>query len=602
MSNRPSRLRRRPTAVVAAALGLAVATTGSSMASPQDAAPGDQAPECQVEPINGRQTGLTALTAHTTATAAGVEFFLDGETLGYGFTEDAGPGTTFDYAAYGTLDQGWATASVANGQHQLSCRAWNEASTGDQGSSTAVRVHNRVNATMITPLDDGEVTGIVELVAEFSGPGRLPRTATFTLDGEELGTADCVAYAKKAVRCSYDWDTPATTSEIDWEIAMGLRVIAAHAEVPGAEPHTAPIRTFVNNRPGSELILSAYERAGLGRVGRDGGWSVTLPGDPSTDFVTFGDGVYRPITGPEKEEFTVGRFGNTSVVTPSGEGLYEDFQEVPNLQNDPVNAPALTPVVPTPGLLKAPDGTDCDAEHSISWSTGVVAKPASDNLLMTYWSMCSAGGELHLQAYGIAEWDPTTHTAVTNDVFVQTPDLPSQMQLASPSREGDYLYFWRPDTYAMYLARVKVAGDDVVPNAWNDPEQYEYKDGSSPTGWTNDPLAAENVLPESERGGFPSSILRATNLPGEPMLLISHPDVWDSSVVSVYVAYEPGDPWQPVEEWQNVTVCEPCGPNGVYVVYSHPERSTDEEMLVTFTDRTSGRVMQQLWEIPESLR
>ncbi|MFW6598412.1 hypothetical protein ACQBAU_07655 [Propionibacteriaceae bacterium Y2011] len=550
------------------------------------------------------------LTATTSTTAAGVQFFLDGQPLGFGFTPDAGAGTSFSFAAYGTLDGGWSTSAVANGNHELSCRGWSSAGLGEVGAVTPVAVGNRSRAQLTTPADQVEVGGVVEVTAVFSGP-QLPTAATFRMDDEILGTGECSSGPRHTAVCTYAWDSVATTTLNHWDMPGGLRVLTAEATIGGQTVRTQPVRSIVNIRSDAEMLLSEYEMAGLGRVGRDGGWSITLPGDPTKDFITFGDGIYRPITGPQKAEDAVGRWGNTSVVTESGTGLYGLLNEVPNRTNDPVNAPALTTVKPAPGVLKNEDGTDCSEEGGLAWSTGVVPKPNSDHVLMTYWGMCSRPGDWPLlQVFGIADWDPVTNEAVMHNVFVKAADapgnehLPSQMQLASPSTDGDYLYFWRPDAGALYLARVKIpTSGDAEP--WTDPSEYEYRNVEAPGGWKADPLAATNLMPETSLGGNVDSVLRATNLPGQPWLMITHPDSWDTGIVNVYLADEPGAPWRPVPEWQNLVLCESCGhawENGIYVVYSHPERSTAFELLFTFSDRTTGRVMQKTLPIPASMR
>src|SRR5699024_3745013 len=105
--------------------------------------------------------------------------------------------------------------------------------------------------------------------------------------------------------------------------------------------------------------------------------------------------------------------------------------------------------------------------------------------------------------------------------------------------------------------------------------------------------------------GQVDSVLRATNLPGQPWMLITHASTWDTGLLNVYVTDKPGEPWREVPEWQGLELCPSCGhlwENGIYVVYFHPERSTDRELLFTFSDRTTGRVMQKLMPIPASLR
>lgn len=590
--------------VAAAVAAVAIVAGGLTSMPEVTAAPTvDDVPTCSVDSARTIARGEESLTATTSTPAAGVQFFLDGEPLGFGFTPDAGPGSSFDLAAYGTLDGGWSTHAVSNGSHALSCRAWNEDGLGERGDDREVVVRNAVQATVREPSDQVEVEGEVEVIAEFTGH-RLPEEAIFRMDDEVLGTGDCTRADGKAT-CTYLWDSESTTALNHWDMAGGLRVLTVEAEVAGATVTTQPIRSIVNNRPGSELILSAYELEGLGRVGRDGGWSVAMPGDPDQHFVTFGDGIYRPITGPQKAEDAIGRWGNSNVVTSAGTGLYDVFHEIPNSMNDPYNAPPLTEIKPEHGVLKAEDGSDCAPDKTLAWSTGVVGKPDSENLLMTYWGMCSRDGDWpSLQVYGVADWDVENDTVEMHDVFVQAPDLPSQMQLSSPSTDGEYLYFWRPDVGAHYLARVKIPTDGEA-EPWTDPAQYEYRNSAVPGGWVADPFQAENLMPESSLEGNTYSILRATNLPGEPWLLITQPSTWNTGTISVYLADEPGEPWREVPELQNVTVCEPCGntwEDGVYVVYSHPERSTDTEMLITFTDRSSSRVMQKVLPIPESMR
>ncbi|MGP9539317.1 hypothetical protein ACT3SP_15015 [Brachybacterium sp. AOP43-C2-M15] len=602
--DRRSRTRALPPRTAAAAAALAVVAGGLTGLDRATAEPGpEEVPSCSVSTSRSIARGEVPLVATTSTTAAGVQFFLDGEPLGFGFTPDAGPGTRFDLAVYGTLDGGWSTHAVDNGDHELSCRAWSEAGLGEAGDAHEVVVRNGLQATLSAPSDQVEVGGEVEVVAEFTGH-RLPEEATFRMDDEVLGTGECTRSGTRAT-CTYLWDSESTTDLNHWDMVGGLRVLSAEAEVAGATVSTQPVRSIVNNRPGAELILSAYELEGLGRVGRDGGWSVAMPGDPDKHFVTFGDGIYRPITGPQKAEDAVGRWGNSNVVTTAGTGMYDLFHEIPNTTNDPFNAPPETAIKPEHGVLKAEDGSDCAEDKTLAWSTGVVAKPNSDNLLLTYWGMCSRDGDWpSLQVYGVADWDLDSGTVEMHDVFVQAPDLPSQMQLSSPSTDGEYLYFWRPDVGAHYLARVKIPteGDD---EPWTDPAQYEYRNSAVPGGWVADPMQAENLMPESSLEGNTYSILRATNLPGEPWLLITQPSTWDTGTISVYLADEPGDPWREVPELQDVTVCEPCGntwDDGVYVVYSHPERSTDTEMLITFTDRSSSRVLQKILPIPESMR
>ncbi|MFW6598413.1 hypothetical protein ACQBAU_07660 [Propionibacteriaceae bacterium Y2011] len=587
----------RAVAVLGAVVMAASATTGASAQHPA----GPAGTECTITaPSPGKLSGTVAVGARTSGEATRVQFYLDGDLIGHGFTADGLPGTEFSFAAYGTAAQGWSTNSTANGMHRLGCRAVAADGVGEMSDTRPAKIGNDTRAALISPRDDEDVRGDVPLVVEYSGYGALPSQAVFTMDEQELVTATCAPAAahegRPTVRCTATWDTVTTTADKSWDAAQGLRVIGASASVGTRTIDVAPVRTFVNNYDlDMDLLLSSYERSGLGRVGRDGGFSRELPGQPGRSFITFGDGVFKPITGPAKLQPTVGRFGNTNAIADVQPVNIPLLHEVPNPMQDPFQAPAISPLIGSTELT-TPDGTPCQAS---TWPTGIVVKPGSDDLLIPYWSLCVYDGWFHIQAFGIAEWDATTNTAVSHDVFTNFgADLSDKYHLQSPTFDGEYLYFWRGDSTGAYQTRVPIVVDGVA-EPWLDPTQYAWRSSTAESGWSTDPEQRTSVLPAG-KGSFTTSISveRFEQLPGKPYLMFVQPT---ANTMSLYRSSSNNGPWEPVAELQDVRACETCTQDS-YTIYLHPEYSTTDTLVITMSDVGTGRPFQRRLEMPASLR
>lgn len=572
------------------------------------------APSCTVADPGPRLSGPSVpLKATTSSTAAGVIFVLDGKPIGHGFPA-AGDTVrrSFSYAAYGTKADGWPSTSVKNGpKYQLSCYAYGPGGTGPVGPARTVMVKNPARARItgivdqrefVPPRDPADESKALPLPLTVTFVGdRLPASATFTMDGRPLGQAPCSVTATETASCTYQWDIEATTSARDWEIAKGLRVIGATGVAGGATITAAPVRTLIGDHPGSTMLLSSYEREGLGRVGRDGGWSAPLPADPSKTFVTFGDGLYIPLTGPDRKpesdnpaDMVEPRFGNTSTIGPVGTDSIGPLVEVPNPLRDPFNAPPKSPITDSPQATKA-DGSPCS--NPATWTVGVIAKPGSNNLLVGYWSIC--WDTFSNQVFGIAEWDPATNTVVSRvEPFVRSGGtLPEQMQLQSPTTDGTYLYWWRSHPTERWLARVPVslAGNDAP---WADAANYQWF--SSDSGWTSDHTQATSLSPGVGLSTL-SSVARIPQLAGNPWLMITHN--FGGQVQAVNIADRPEGPWRPVPEWQSLNICTGCDPQySSYSYYSHPEASSAQGLLVSYSEQETNRTYQRFLPWPASLQ
>lgn len=587
--------RPRPAWVIAVAAVLTIASaTQPAAAAPAAKAAVAAAPSCTVQaPAN--ITGQVPLAATLSTAGAGVVFLLDGVPIGRGFATTT-PNTTFTYAAYGTKNAGWASSGTANGAHALSCYGFGTGGRGSAGAATPVTISNQVRAAVTAPADRATVGGIVGVTATFtSASGGLPASASVTLDGAPLGTAACTTAGSTAT-CRYSWDTPATTMTNSWDMAMGLRVIGVSATVAGSTVTAPPVRTFVNNRPEAKLLLSGYEQDGLGRVGRDGGWSTALPGDPSTAIYTFGDGLYTPLSGPNKPG-PLSAWGNTYGLTPVQQNSIGVLSEQPNPNNDPANAPTPSGIVSS-SAVKQPDGTACNA--TTTWSTGIIARPSSNRVLVSYWTLCQyADGSLHNQIFGIADLDPATGNVVQYPVFTAPGgDLREQQQLMSPTQDGSYLYWWRSAGTASYLARVPLGGAGTTP--WTDRSQYRWYTGA---GWSADPAAAADQTPPGAQPTL-SSVARVPQLAGNPWLMIT--DSWETAGQgdrqTLLTAPAPTGPWTVVPEWKDLAVCGSCTQKGIYSVYAHPESSSASQLVLTFSDGETNRPFQRALPWPASLQ
>lgn len=574
-----------------AAATVPAAPTGAAVAPGAPAA----APTCSVQAPT-TITGQVSLTATLGSAGAGAVFLLDGVPIGRGFATST-PSTTFSYAAYGTKSAGWPSAGTANGTHALSCYGFGSGGRGSAGPATTVNVSNPGRATITAPADRATVAGVVAVTATFtSSTDGLPTSAAVTLDGAPLGTAACTTSGTTAT-CRYSWDTPATTMTNSWDMAMGLRVIGMSATVAGSTVTAPPIRTFVNNRPEATLLLSAYEQEGLGRVGRDGGWSTALPGDPNTAMYTFGDGLYTPLTGPAKPG-PVSAWGNTYALTTIQQNTVGPLNERPNPNNDPANSPSPSGIVTSPSV-RQPDGSACKA--TTTWSTGIIARPSSNRILVSYWSLCQyTDGSLHNQIFGIADLDPGSGNVVQYPVFTALGgDLPEQQQLMSPTQDGSYLYWWRSAGTASYLARVPLTGSTTTP--WTDRSQYRWYTAAG--GWSADPSAAADQTPTGAQSTL-SSVARVPQLSGNPWLMITDSGgaAGQGDRQTILTAPAPTGPWTVVPEWNNIAVCGSCTEQGIYSVYAHPESSSASRLVLTFSDGQTHRPFQRSLAWPASLQ
>lgn len=536
-------------------------------------------PTCQVtDPVGATTVSGPSVPVKASVPwgTTGMEFFLDGVSLGRGY-DDGNWRSVFQ--AQGTNTFGWPSTGITNGSHTLTCRAWSPDGLGPMSPTVTFTTSNAIRTRLVGPDDGATVSGnAVPLKLDtWVATGVLPTTAEFSIDGTVVGTGSCTWWI-----CTRSWDSTTVND--------GLHIVSASATGSNGAPGTsATRRLFVNNHaPGSQLLLSSYETSGWGQLGRDGGFSRQLPGDPTKSLFTFGDSGFTPGTGPQRGQFQW-RFGNSNALTTVTAGTVPGpLNEIPNPTFDPAPGAASPNLVVPPAGLRDPDGTSCD--NGRAWTTGAIPKPGTDHLLIPYMGMCHANDQDTVQVWGLADYDPATQSAVNHDVFVNTATggLAARRQLGSPTIDGNYIYFFRGDSWNVYVARVPLNGTVPNPTPWFDPAQYEWKAGA---GWSTDPALATNLMPPFV--GSENSQVYIDKFPsvtGSPYLMVlpdpigtNPPDFTALGKVDVWKAPSVLGPWTRVKD--DYRVCSGCPAGRVELVYStngHPEFSSGNSISLTY--------------------
>lgn len=561
----------------AALVAIATLASVATPTTPASAAP----PTCQVtDPVgsttvSGPSVPVKAMVPWGTT---GVEFYLDGQLLGRGW-DDGNWRSAFQ--AQGTNTFGWPSTSITNGTHTLTCRAWNPDGLGAMSPTVTFTTSNAIRTRLVGPDDGATVSGsAVQLKLDtWVSSGTLPTIAEFSVDGNVIGTGTCTWWI-----CTKLWDSTAVND--------GLHVFSAKAVGSNGAPGTsATRRMFVNNQaPGSQLLLSTYETSGWGQLGRDGGFSRQLPGDPTKSLFTFGDSGFTPGTGPDRGVFQW-RFGNSNALATVTAGAAPGpLAEIPNPSGDPAPGAAMPNLVVPPAGLRDADGSSCD--NGRAWTSGLIEKPGTDHLLISYLGMCHEGGTDHMQVWGLADFDPATKTAVNHDIFVNTTPsgLTARRQLGSPTIDGNYMYFFRGDSWNVYVARVPLVGTVGNPTPWFDPAQYEWKSTYAGSGWSTDPAQATNLMPPFV-GAENTQVYvdRFPSVTGSPYIMVlpdpigSPPDLSAIGKVDVWRAPSILGPW--TKAIDDLSVCGGCPPGNLNLVYSvngHPEFSSGNTISLTY--------------------
>lgn len=588
-------MRRQLTSIaVAVGLGasfLSAASVGASAAPP---------PKCEFNgktPAHGATvSGNMVLEAvehwdDTTST----EFFVDGKSIG--FSAQSRPDWIRQYSRPGTVAGGYRTTARANGTHTISCRNFGPDGPGPMSATRTVKFNNSVRNVMTWPQDGAQVDGTkgapgITLKVRTSVTGTTqPTQARFFVDGVQVATAPC-----KAGVCETTWQPATSKRRFPFEDHVtedgtrienpkgGLRIL--HAEVTagnGKVASTAPTRVFVNRSDtSSKLVLSDFEAAGHGRVGRDGGYSAKIPGTNKTLFV-MNDAKWVYNTGA-KQGTQEGQPGPYLATAPIKVGHPGMLTQTPNSTGHIAPAPKSASIKVTEGLTD-PQGGTCDG--SLTWATGVTQSPTSSTkMLLTYTAICgedAADGtaQPQRQVEGVAEYDVATDTATMKNIIVAAPgkELAKKARLETPVRHGDHLYFYSADEGATYAARVPAA-------QWKTPSAYRW--------YANGSFTATSAADATSIGSGTStqlSIEKYPNLTGSPYLKITQP-TWQT--VTIESSASPSGPWKATNV-TNRKICPECqdAEGFVYTVYGHPELSAADKVLLTFTDHAEYSILSK---------
>ncbi|KGN37898.1 hypothetical protein [Knoellia subterranea] len=520
----------------------------------------------------------------------GSEFYLDGNRIGY---SETGVDWQRHFVAPGEKTGGLSTSGYANGAHTLTCRDFGTWGRGALSTSVPVTFNNSVRILITSPTANRRVdatTGapLVTLKATVSATGTtLPTSATFKVDGVPVATAPCSAGV-----CTATWNPINHASPwLDSNAKAGLRIITATAKGGnGVWAKSKPVLVHLNKSDAaSSPLLSTFETEGRGRVARDGGWSVRIPGTSRALFA-FGDGEYVWTTGP-KQGTSQWVPHSTFASAPIAPGVPAPLTESPNASNHLAPEPVMSKIQQQVGLTD-PQGGKCD--YFLTWPTGMVKNPANNNLLVTFMSMCTekptgttADYSRH-QVEGIADVNPTTGAATLRNIFVAQSkgQLHPRQRLVSPVSDGTYLYFYSADSTGTYAVRVPAA-------QWATPSAYRWKTASGFTGTT--PASATSIGAGSFDGGG-AAIARYPSMTGSPYLKVTQPS-WQT--ITVQKSSTPYGPWTSTKV-TNLGVCKECrdANNGVggwiYSAYGHPDFSNSTQMMLTFTDHAQYRVMAKM--------
>jgi large repetitive protein len=188
-----------------------------------------------VAPVAGSTiSGATLLRASATddLAVARVEFYLDDTIL-------VGTATTAPYYV------AWDSASVANGPHVFSCRAYDGAGNPGSSAPVAVAVYTDVTApttTLTSPAPGSSVAGTLQLTATADDDLAVTRVE-FYLDGTSLiGSAQAPPYAAS-------WRADA--------VANGAHQLTSKAyDAAGHSATSAPVSVTVANQPPPALMAA----------------------------------------------------------------------------------------------------------------------------------------------------------------------------------------------------------------------------------------------------------------------------------------------------------------------------------------------------------
>jgi hypothetical protein len=166
-----------------------------------------------------------------------MEFYLDGVLKSTGTT-----------APYSFI---WDTATVANGSHTLSARAYDAAGNVGQSGYDTVTVFNDTSAPTVSlsaPAPGSTVSGIVTVTASASANVGVSRVE-FYLDGILKSTSTAVPY-------SFSWDTTAT--------AYGSHALSAKAyDAAGNVGQTGDVTVTVTTVTGQAEPVPALSPWGV---------------------------------------------------------------------------------------------------------------------------------------------------------------------------------------------------------------------------------------------------------------------------------------------------------------------------------------------------
>lgn len=520
----------------------------------------------------------------------GSEFYLDGQLIGF---SETGVDWQRQYVAPGEKTEGFTTSGWANGAHTFTCRDFGTWGRGTTSTSVPVTFNNSVRVVVNNPvagrrIDATTGAAAVTLTATTSVTGTTqPTSVTFRVDGLTVATAPCSGGV-----CTTSWNPANHPSRwLDDKAKAGLRVITATATAGnGVTAKSKPVLVYLNKSDAaSSPVLSSFETAGRGRVARDGGWSIRIPGTSRALFA-FGDGEYVWNTGPNQGTSQWVPH-STFASAPIAPGVPAPLAESPNASNH-LGAPPVMSTIQQKAGLTDPQGGTCD--YFLTWPTGMVKNPANNNILVSFMSMCTekptgttADYSRH-QVEGIADYNPTTGASTLHNIFVAPSkgELHPRQRLTSPVSDGTYIYSYSSDSTGTYAARVPVA-------QWATPSAYRWKTASGFTGTT--PASATPIGSGASDGGA-AAIARYPSMPGSPYLKVTQP-TWQT--VTIEKSSTPYGPWSSTKV-TNLALCPKCrdANNGVggwvYASYGHPDFSNATQIMLTYTDHAQYRVMAKM--------
>lgn len=230
-------------------------------------------------------------------------------------------------------------------------------------------------------------------------------------------------------------------------------------------------------------------------------------------------------------------------------------------------------------FLPAPRGLSCPGGYTPPWTNGVTALPGTTRVLVSYVVFCVTASALTPLQFGIATYDTSTRSMVSNApaVFSGSP-LAAMRQLRDPviydDGAGDAIYFTVARCASMALGSCATGEVDVarVPmdsrRSWEDPGAYRWWSG---TTWSADPSDAVSVV----KGATPTatSMQRYGSVSGGPFVLLEQTAV--NGAFRVWSAPTPTGPWK---LRRGDTAVPECGSGAGFdlcrAIIGHPELST----------------------------